>query len=142
MWISRFLRYAGFIVFLNKQDLLKDKINAGNNIGQYFPQYYTYSVDPEDGDNNDTYIRTRCFIRDLFHVSTSSKFCMSPSNLLTFLQQWFLFHSSQLTLHHPQHHAKLPHPPSGFRRITNIKSHPETIENCSFISQRPRIPIT
>ncbi|XP_021962817.1 guanine nucleotide-binding protein G(f) subunit alpha isoform X2 [Folsomia candida] len=70
VWISRFLRYAGFIVFLNKQDLLKDKINAGNNIGQYFPQYYTYSVDPEDGDNNDTYIRTRCFIRDLFHLAT------------------------------------------------------------------------
>ena len=68
---NRFLRRAGFIVFLNKQDLLKDKIQRGQCIGQYFPQYYSYILDHEDGDPTDEYNKTRCFIRDLFHVSSS-----------------------------------------------------------------------
>ncbi|CAG7719312.1 unnamed protein product, partial [Allacma fusca] len=66
VWCSRFLQDSGFIVFLNKQDLLKKKIESGASIGHYYPDFFHYSIDNKDGDNNDEYTRTRCFIRDMF----------------------------------------------------------------------------
>lgn len=35
---------SGFIVFLNKQDILQDKVERGKNIGKYFPNYNTYEI--------------------------------------------------------------------------------------------------
>jgi len=63
------LRDAGFIVFLNKQDLLQSKLEAGNCIGDHFTEYFGYSMeDDADGNPKDEYIKTRCFIRDMFLV--------------------------------------------------------------------------
>jgi hypothetical protein len=40
----RFLRDAGVIVFLNKQDMLKEKIESGKSIAPYFPEYKKYQM--------------------------------------------------------------------------------------------------
>ncbi|KAG8222920.1 hypothetical protein J437_LFUL000214 [Ladona fulva] len=66
VWNSKFLLDSGFILFLNKQDVLEDKIRKGKDIGNYFPDYRTYNMDPKDGNTGDEYMRTRCFIRDMF----------------------------------------------------------------------------
>ncbi|GFG30691.1 hypothetical protein Cfor_07468 [Coptotermes formosanus] len=73
IWHSRFLRHAGVIVFLNKQDMLKEKIESGKSVASYFPEYNKYQMSSKDGDGSDEYIRTRCFIRDLFSDVTKKK---------------------------------------------------------------------
>nr|CAD7197012.1 unnamed protein product [Timema douglasi] len=45
VWRSRFLLDAGFIIFLNKQDLLKEKIQSGKQVNRYFPDYEHYQLD-------------------------------------------------------------------------------------------------
>lgn len=59
---SRFIRDAGLIVFLNKQDLLKRKIEQGKRIGEYFSDYLQYKM-PEKGEANDEYVKTRSFMK-------------------------------------------------------------------------------
>ncbi|XP_071448278.1 guanine nucleotide-binding protein G(f) subunit alpha [Hetaerina americana] len=66
VWNSRFLIDSGFIIFLNKQDVLEQKVNQGKSIGKYFPDYRKYTVAKRDGNPDNEYIKTRCFIRDLF----------------------------------------------------------------------------
>lgn len=73
IWHSRFLQDAGVIVFLNKQDMLKEKVESGKSIAPYFPEYNKYQMSSKDGDGSDEYIRTRCFIRDLFADVTKKK---------------------------------------------------------------------
>lgn len=73
IWHSRFLEDAGVIVFLNKQDMLKEKIKSGKSIAPYFPEYKKYQMSSKDGDGSDEYIRTRCFIRSLFSDATEKK---------------------------------------------------------------------
>ncbi|XP_037784644.1 guanine nucleotide-binding protein G(s) subunit alpha-like [Penaeus monodon] len=77
VWVSRFLKDAGFIVFLNKQDILKDKVvNSKKRIGDYFPDYANYKLDMKDRDPNEDeeYQKTRCFIRDKFLVMSPQIF--------------------------------------------------------------------
>ncbi|XP_045583676.1 guanine nucleotide-binding protein G(olf) subunit alpha [Procambarus clarkii] len=69
MWHSRFLKNSGFIVFLNKQDILRDKVvNRHKCIGDHFPEYTHYVLQSKDRDSeeDEEYLRTRCFIRDKF----------------------------------------------------------------------------
>ncbi|XP_042221395.1 guanine nucleotide-binding protein G(s) subunit alpha-like [Homarus americanus] len=69
VWHSRFLKNCGFIVFLNKQDILREKVVSGRkNIGDHFPDYVTYKLESRDRDSeeDEEYLRTRCFIRDKF----------------------------------------------------------------------------
>jgi len=73
MWHSRFLQDAGVIVFLNKQDVLKEKIESGKSIASYFPEYKKYQMSSKDGDGSDEYIRTQHFIRSLFDNATKKK---------------------------------------------------------------------
>jgi hypothetical protein len=40
----RFLHDAGMIVFLNKQDKLKEKVESGKSIATYFPEYNRYEM--------------------------------------------------------------------------------------------------
>lgn len=47
--LSRWLRTISIILFLNKQDMLAEKVLAGKSkIEDYFPEYANYTV-PEDG---------------------------------------------------------------------------------------------
>lgn len=66
VWYSRFLRDAGFIVFLNKQDILREKIERGVKLQKYFPEFNDYVMNPSDGDMESDYEKARCFIRDKF----------------------------------------------------------------------------
>ncbi|XP_064105886.1 guanine nucleotide-binding protein G(s) subunit alpha-like [Macrobrachium nipponense] len=69
VWASRFLKDSGFIVFLNKQDILREKIvHQQKSIAKYFPEYDDYKLDSRDRvpTEDEEYLRTRCFIRDKF----------------------------------------------------------------------------
>ncbi|KAI2809149.1 hypothetical protein BLOT_000294 [Blomia tropicalis] len=66
VWFSKYLINTGFILFLNKQDILKEKIERGSKIENYFPEYKDYKVSSKETDPNDEYTRARCFIRDKF----------------------------------------------------------------------------
>lgn len=59
---------SGFIIFLNKQDLLRDKIDSGKRIQNYFPEYENFQISEKDGNPFDEFDRTRCFIRHKFMV--------------------------------------------------------------------------
>ncbi|KAB0803915.1 hypothetical protein PPYR_00885 [Photinus pyralis] len=56
---SRFVRNAGKIVFLNKQDILKAKVESGKQLENYFPEFANY----EKAEPNQ-YHRAKFFIRD------------------------------------------------------------------------------
>lgn len=72
VWSSRFLRESGFIIFLNKQDILKEKIERGSKIENFFPDFVHYnpptlnsgqnSVD----DTEEMHDRVKSFIRSKF----------------------------------------------------------------------------
>uniref|UniRef100_A0A8C6MBN3 Guanine nucleotide-binding protein G(olf) subunit alpha-like n=1 Tax=Nothobranchius furzeri TaxID=105023 RepID=A0A8C6MBN3_NOTFU len=52
IWTNRFLKTISVILFLNKQDVLADKILAGKSkLEDYFPEYKNYQV-PADGKKN------------------------------------------------------------------------------------------
>ena len=49
IWNNRWLRTISVILFLNKQDLLAEKVLAGKSkIEDYFPEFARYTT-PEDG---------------------------------------------------------------------------------------------
>jgi len=69
----RWLRTISVILFLNKQDLLADKIKAGKSrLEDYFPEYARYQTpadaSAEPGDDPE-FVRAKYFIRDEFLVS-------------------------------------------------------------------------
>jgi len=69
IWLSRFLKSAGIILFLNKQDLLKKKVESGISIGTYFEDYNNYQINLKKDKHmnpNDEFDRTRCYIKDKF----------------------------------------------------------------------------
>uniref|UniRef100_A0A674DBG9 Guanine nucleotide binding protein (G protein), alpha activating activity polypeptide, olfactory type n=1 Tax=Salmo trutta TaxID=8032 RepID=A0A674DBG9_SALTR len=76
IWNNRFLRTISVILFLNKQDMLADKILAGKSkLEDYFPEYShvrkTLSV-PDPGEDPKV-TRAKFFIRDEFlRISTAS----------------------------------------------------------------------
>ncbi|XP_053202791.1 guanine nucleotide-binding protein G(s) subunit alpha-like [Panonychus citri] len=72
VWSSRFLRDSGFIVFLNKQDLLREKINKGLKLQDYFPEFDTYNGTVPFDEPDYEYRRARAFIKDKF-VSITKK---------------------------------------------------------------------
>lgn len=56
IWNNRWLRQISSILFLNKQDMLNDKINAnveGQRLEDYFPEFADYQL-PDDGGKSDT----------------------------------------------------------------------------------------
>jgi hypothetical protein len=76
VWTSRFLKDSGFILFLNKQDILKQKIASGARVQDYFPEYDNYQPHnlSKEEDPNDEYIKARSFIRDKFIQITRKSF--------------------------------------------------------------------
>ncbi|KAJ8944925.1 hypothetical protein NQ318_013073 [Aromia moschata] len=60
---SKFVRDAGLIVFLNKQDLLKQKIDKGRRIENYFPEYSTYKATDAGASHGNEYDRARFFFK-------------------------------------------------------------------------------
>ncbi|PAA63865.1 hypothetical protein BOX15_Mlig001398g1 [Macrostomum lignano] len=72
IWTNRYLRSISVILFLNKQDLLTEKILAGkSHLEDYFPAYADYQLQPSDANGSlhreePTVVRAKCFIRDQF----------------------------------------------------------------------------
>uniref|UniRef100_A0A673M9U1 Guanine nucleotide-binding protein G(olf) subunit alpha n=1 Tax=Sinocyclocheilus rhinocerous TaxID=307959 RepID=A0A673M9U1_9TELE len=77
IWNNRWLRTISVILFLNKQDMLAEKVLAGKSkIEDYFPEYASYTlpdkVTPEPGEHPRV-TRAKYFIRDEFlRISTES----------------------------------------------------------------------
>uniref|UniRef100_A0A8C2KZW0 Guanine nucleotide-binding protein G(Olf) subunit alpha n=1 Tax=Cyprinus carpio TaxID=7962 RepID=A0A8C2KZW0_CYPCA len=77
IWNNRWLRTISVILFLNKQDMLAEKVLAGKSkIEDYFPEYASYTlpdkVTPEPGEDPRV-TRAKYFIRDEFlRISTES----------------------------------------------------------------------
>ncbi|KAI3355001.1 hypothetical protein L3Q82_004802 [Scortum barcoo] len=75
IWTNRFLKTISVILFLNKQDVLADKILAGKSkLEDYFPEYNNYQVPAEavpDADEDPRVTRAKFFIRDEFLVKTN-----------------------------------------------------------------------
>ena len=73
IWNNRWLKTISVILFLNKQDLLEEKITSGKSkLEDYFPEFVHYVVPPEavaeikqNGANKD-FTRAKYFIRDNF----------------------------------------------------------------------------
>ncbi|KAL4712224.1 hypothetical protein ACJJTC_011085 [Scirpophaga incertulas] len=72
VWQSRFLISAGLIVFLNKQDILEQKVAQGRSITPYFPAYDNYQA------VGDEYTRTKLFIKSMFVDMTTKKRARKP----------------------------------------------------------------
>ncbi|XP_009584192.1 PREDICTED: guanine nucleotide-binding protein G(olf) subunit alpha, partial [Fulmarus glacialis] len=73
IWNNRWLRTISIILFLNKQDMLAEKVLAGKSkIEDYFPEYVHYTV-PEDATpdagEDPKVTRAKFFIRDEFLVT-------------------------------------------------------------------------
>ncbi|KAM3878586.1 LOW QUALITY PROTEIN: guanine nucleotide-binding protein G(s) subunit alpha-like [Diretmus argenteus] len=77
IWNNRWLRTISVILFLNKQDLLAEKVLAGKSkIEEYFPEFARYTTPddaiPEPGEDARV-TRAKYFIRDEFlRISTAS----------------------------------------------------------------------
>ncbi|KAK3578459.1 hypothetical protein CHS0354_038548 [Potamilus streckersoni] len=77
IWNNRWLRTISIILFLNKQDLLAEKVRAGKSkIEDYFPDFKRYQTPNdaviEQGDDPEV-VRAKYFIRDEFlRISTAS----------------------------------------------------------------------
>ncbi|XP_061834944.1 guanine nucleotide-binding protein G(olf) subunit alpha isoform X1 [Nerophis lumbriciformis] len=77
IWNNRWLRTISVILFLNKQDMLAEKVLAGKSkIEDYFPEYARYTIpneaNPEPGEDPRV-TRAKFFIRDEFlRISTAS----------------------------------------------------------------------
>ncbi len=72
IWNNRWLRTISVILFLNKQDLLEEKIKSGKSkLEDYFPEFVHYMIPPEaqpdiDSGQDREFIRAKYFIRDNF----------------------------------------------------------------------------
>lgn len=75
VWTSRFLCDSAFILFLNKQDLLRDKINAKIKLEKYFPEFenYIFHEDIPSHHPEYNYRRARTFIKDKFMTITKKR---------------------------------------------------------------------
>jgi len=72
IWNNRWLRTISVILFLNKQDLLEEKIKSGKSkLENYFPEFVHYMIPSEAGPEIDQgadreFTRAKYFIRDNF----------------------------------------------------------------------------
>lgn len=75
IWNNRWLKTISVILFLNKQDLLKEKITAGRSkLEDYFPEYANYECNADKDEDDDPEVtRAKYFIRDEFlKISTAT----------------------------------------------------------------------
>ncbi|CAF3833138.1 unnamed protein product, partial [Rotaria sp. Silwood1] len=77
IWNNRWLKTISVILFLNKQDLLAEKIKAGRRLEEYFPEFEHYAVshvelEKSKPNEHAEVTRAKYFIRDEFlRISTA-----------------------------------------------------------------------
>lgn len=74
----RWLKTVSVILFLNKQDLLAEKIKSGRRIEEYFPEYAGYAVSNDELGNEE--IPSIEHIDSILLFSSSSNWRRSPSH--------------------------------------------------------------
>lgn len=110
IWNNRWLRTISVILFLNKQDLLEDKIKSGRRLEDYFPEFVNYTVPPEAQPEIDhqgadrEFTRAKYFIRD---------------NFLQISQQTSQGDSKQHSAHHCYPHFTCAVDTENIRRVFN-----------------------
>lgn len=74
IWNNRWLKTISVILFLNKQDLLREKIlNGRSRLEDYFPEYVDYVCSENNPEENEEVTRAQFFIRDEFlKISTAT----------------------------------------------------------------------
>ncbi|XP_053962013.1 guanine nucleotide-binding protein G(s) subunit alpha isoform X4 [Anastrepha ludens] len=90
IWNNRWLRTISVILFLNKQDLLAEKIKAGKSkLSDYFSEFNKYQTPSdaitESGDDPEV-IRAKYFIRDEFLKYCSRMLFLKPSTLTSMVR--------------------------------------------------------
>uniref|UniRef100_A0A8C3CX56 G protein subunit alpha L n=1 Tax=Cairina moschata TaxID=8855 RepID=A0A8C3CX56_CAIMO len=81
IWNNRWLRTISIILFLNKQDMLAEKVLAGKSkIEDYFPEYAHYTV-PEDEDKYSEWRRPALLLPTLYVCSGHRKYPQSVQRL-------------------------------------------------------------
>ena len=110
IWNNRWLRTISVILFLNKQDLLEEKIKSGKSkLEDYFPEFVHYTHPPEalseiaDGADSE-FTRAKYFIRD---------------NFLQISQQTSQGESKQNSAHHCYPHFTCAVDTENIRRVFN-----------------------
>ena len=92
IWNNRWLKTISVILFLNKQDLLAEKIKTGRHkLEDYFPEFEGYQIPPDgwrlfvansyvyffaaqfDANDDQTVVRAKYFIRGEFLVSVRNR---------------------------------------------------------------------
>jgi guanine nucleotide-binding protein G(s) subunit alpha len=73
LWVNRWLRAISIILFLNKQDLLAEKVKVGKSrIEDYFPAFADYTTDAICPGEDPEFVRAKFFFRDEFlKISTN-----------------------------------------------------------------------
>lgn len=110
IWNNRWLRTISVILFLNKQDLLEEKIKSGKSkLEEYFPEFVHYMVPPEaqqeiDQGADREFTRAKYFIRD---------------NFLQISQQSSQADSKQHNAHHCYPHFTCAVDTENIRRVFN-----------------------
>lgn len=69
--MHRFLESAGKIVFLNKQDVLELKLENGQRLEDYFPEFTQYKLQQTKALKGD-YIYAKNFMQQIVEVSDSN----------------------------------------------------------------------
>jgi len=76
IWNNRWLKTISVILFLNKQDLLREKIDCGKSkLEEYFPEFAVYDCDVRESppDESPEFTKAKFFIRDKFiRISTET----------------------------------------------------------------------
>lgn len=73
LWRNRFLQLTSFIIFYNKQDLLRQKLQDGEKLEDYFPEYSKFI---SDNVCQDSTLMARNFIKSKFlDVLKRSPYC-------------------------------------------------------------------
>ena len=66
IWNNRWLRNVSIILFLNKQDILRDKVDQGKRVEDYFPEFTSYR--PPDNVDISMWYTSKFFANSLKHV--------------------------------------------------------------------------
>lgn len=74
IWTNRWLQSVSVILFLNKQDTLRMKVEGGRRVEDYFPEFVAYRAPTQEGREkgesgereSEVYTRAKYFVRDLF----------------------------------------------------------------------------
>lgn len=139
---SRFLEYCGMICFLNKQDILRDKIvNKGYKMIDYFPNYNQFEYEPkitsltENGIQEYSANKTK-YLRSIFKVGKMSR--QSSINSFNNLEPMRITEnfddSDSITINNlgPNFYANLPSNKNSYSE--NIEDQAGRIEKRSYLN--------